>query len=188
MLHAKVVWSAYPHARVRRIDTSRAEAVPGVVRILTYQDVPVNEYGINIYDQPVLVAEGDKVRWVGDRIAVVVAETARAAEEARRLVEVRYDPLPVVSDPQEAMKPDAPLVHDERGDTNILKHVKIRKGDVEAGFARADVVVEGYYVTPHIEHAYLQPEAGLGYIDEQGRVTVICAAQWPYDDAQSKFG
>jgi len=67
MLHAKVVWSAYPHARVRRIDTSRAEAVPGVVRILTYQDVPVNEYGINIYDQPVLVAEGDKVRWVGDR-------------------------------------------------------------------------------------------------------------------------
>ncbi|MGD2177153.1 MAG: xanthine dehydrogenase family protein molybdopterin-binding subunit [Anaerolineae bacterium] len=182
MLHAKVVWSAHPHARVRRIDTSRAEAVPGVVQILTYQDVPVNEYGINITDQPVLVAEEDKVRWVGDRIAVVVAETERAAEEARRLVHVHYDPLPVVSDPREAMKPDAPLVHDEQGDTNILKHIKIRRGDVEVGFAQADVVVEGYYVTPHVEHAYLQPEAGLGYIDEEGRVTVVCAAQWPYDD------
>ena len=182
MLHAKVVWSEYPHARVRRIDTSRAEAYPGVVRVITYRDVPVNEYGINIYDQPVLVAEGDKVRWVGDRIAIVVAETERAAEEARRLVQVDYEPLPVVTDPREAMKPGAPLVHDERSDTNILHHIKIRKGDVEAGFAQADVIVEGYYITPHVEHAYLQPEAGLGYIDEEGRVTVICAAQWPHDD------
>jgi len=80
------------------------------------------------------------------------------------------------------MKPGAPLVHDKRGDTNTLKHIRIRKGDVEAGFAQADVIVEGYYITPHVEHAYLQPEAGLGYIDEQGRVTVICAAQWPHDD------
>lgn len=182
MLHAKVVWSEYPHARVRRVDTSKAEAYPGVVRVITYRDVPVNEYGINITDQPVLVAEGDKVRWVGDRIAIVVAETERAAEEARRLVEVDYEPLPVVTDPREAMKPGAPLVHDERSDTNILHHIQIRKGDVEAGFAQADVIVEGYYVTPHVEHAYLQPEAGLGYIDEQGRVTVVCAAQWPHDD------
>lgn len=190
MLHGKVVWSEHPHARVRRIDTSKAEAYPGVVRVITYQDVPVNEYGINITDQPVLVAEGDKVRWVGDRMAIVVAETERAAEEARRLVQVDYEPLPVVTDPREAMrspepvegKPGAPLVHDERGDTNVLRHIQIRKGDVEAGFARADVVVEGYYVTPHVEHAYLQPEAGLGYIDEQGRVTVVCAAQWPHDD------
>ena len=182
MLHAKVVWSEYPHARVRRIDTSRAETHPGVVRVITYKDVPVNEYGINITDQPVLVAEGDKVRWVGDRIAIVVAETERAAEEACRLVQVDYEPLPVVTDPREAMKPGAPLVHEERGDTNILRHIRIRKGDVEAGFAQADVIVEGYYVTPHVEHAYLQPEAGLGYIDEQGRVTVVCAAQWPHDD------
>ncbi|MBM3136005.1 MAG: aldehyde oxidase, partial [Chloroflexi bacterium] len=85
MLHAKVVWSEHPHARVRRIDTSPAEAAPGVVRVITYRDVPVNEYGINILDQPVLVAEGDKVRWLGDRIAIVVAESERAAEEGRRL-------------------------------------------------------------------------------------------------------
>jgi len=182
MLHAKVVWSEHPHARVRRIDTSKAKALPGVVRVITYRDVPVNEYGINIIDQPVLVAEGDKVRWVGDRIAIVVAETEQGAEEARRLVQVEYEPLSVVTDPQGAMKPGAPLVHDERGDTNVLHHIRIRKGDVEAGFAQADAIVEGYYVTPHVEHAYLQPEAGLGYVDEQGRVTVICAAQWAHDD------
>jgi len=181
MLHAKVVWSEHPHARVRRIDTSKAEAFPGVVAVLTYKDVPVNEYGINIMDQPVLVAEGDKVRWVGDRIAIVVAETERIAEAARKLVEVDYEPLPVVDDAREAMGADAPLVHEER-DTNVLERFKIRKGDVEAGFADSDVIVEGYYVTPYVEHAYLQPEAGLGYIDEEGRVTVIAAAQWAQDD------
>ncbi len=181
MLHAKVVWSEHPHARVRRIDTSQAEAYPGVVAVLTYKDVPVNEYGINIMDQPVLVAEGDKVRWVGDRLAIVVAESERIAEAARRLVEVDYEPLPVVDDPREAMKPDAPLVHEER-DSNVLERFKIRKGDMEAGFAEADVIVEGYYVTPCIEHAYLQPDAGLSYIDEKGRVTVVAAAQWAHDD------
>ena len=182
MLHAKVVWSEHPHARVRRIDTSRAEAVPGVVRVLTYRDVPVNEYGINILDQPVLVAEGDQVRWLGDRIAIVVAESERAAEEARRLVQVDYEPLPVVSDPREAMQPGAPRLHPERGESNVLHSIRIRKGDVAQGFAAADVVVEGTYVTPHVEHAYLQPEAGLGYIDDEGRVTVVAAAQWPHDD------
>jgi CO/xanthine dehydrogenase Mo-binding subunit len=182
MLHAKVVWSEHPHARVRRIDTSQAEAYPGVVRVITYRDVPVNEYGINVPDQPVLVAEGGKARWVGDRIGIVVAETERVADRARRLVRVDYEPLPVVCDPREAMKPGAPVVHEELGASNILRHVQIRKGDVEAAFAQADVVVEGYYITPLVEHAYLQPEAGLGYIDDEGRVTVLCASQWPQDD------
>ena len=198
MLHAKVVWSEHPHARVLRIDTSKAEAYPGVVAVLTYKDVPVNEYGINIMDQPVLVAEGDKVRWVGDRIAIVVAESERIAEAARKLVEVDYEQLPVVDDPREAMGPalspvactepsrsegpdGGPLVHEERG-TNMLKYFKVRKGDVEAGFARADVIVKGYYITPCVEHAYLQPDAGLGYIDEEGRVTVVAAVQWAQDD------
>lgn len=182
MLHGKVVWSEHPHARVHRIDTSPAEACRGVVRVLTYRDVPVNEYGINTPDQPVLVAPGDKVRWVGDRLAIVVAETERIAEQARRLVRVEYEPLPVVDDPRAAMQPGAPLVHGERAVTNLLHHIKIRKGDVDAGFAQADVIVEGQYTTPAVEHAYLQPEAGLGYIDEHGRVTVVCAAQWPHDD------
>ncbi len=181
-LYAKVVWSEYPHARVLEIDVSPAEALPGVVAILTSKDVPVNEYGINIMDQPVLVGEGEKVRWLGDRIAIVIGESEKIAQEARQLVRVEYEPLPVVSDPREAMKPGAPLIHEERGDSNILKHIKIRKGDIEKGFAEADVVMEKYYVTPHVEHAYMQPEAGVGYIDEKGRVTVIAAAQWCHDD------
>jgi len=181
-LYGKVVWSEYPHARVLKIDTSQAEALPGVVTILTSTDVPVNEYGINIVDQPVLAAEREKVRWLGDRIAVVIAESEQIAEKARKLVRVEYQPLSVVSDPREAMKPDAPLIHEERGDSNIIKHIKIRKGDIEKGFAEADVVIEGYYVTPHVEHAYMQPEAGIGYIDDQGRVTVIAAGQWSHDD------
>jgi CO/xanthine dehydrogenase Mo-binding subunit len=180
-LYAAVVWSEYPHARVVRIDTSAAEAMTGVVRILTYKDVPVNEYGINEIDQPVLVAEGEKVRWMGDRIAIVVAETERIARAAVREVHVEYEPLPVVTDPREAMKEDSLLVHEEKG-SNVLQHVRVRKGDVAAAFAQADVVVEDVYTTHCVEHAYLQPDAAIGYIDSQDRVTVISAAQWPHDD------
>ncbi|MCL6431579.1 MAG: molybdopterin-dependent oxidoreductase [Anaerolineae bacterium] len=179
MLHAVVVWAGYPHAGIRRIDPSTALVVPGVVAVLTHEDVPVNEYGINIYDQPVLAS--DKVRWLGDRVAVVVAESLRAAERARDLVKVDYEELPVVDNPLDGMKPDAPLVHEDRR-SNLLKHIYVRRGNVEEGFAAADVIVEGSYHTPFVEHAYLQPEAGLAYIDDEGRVTVICAAQWPHDD------
>ena len=180
-LYAKVVWSAHPHAVVKRIDTNAAEAVPGVVRVITYRDVPVNEYGINIYDQPVLVAEGDKVRWVGDRIAIVVAESEHIAAQARDLVRVEYELLPVVDDPRQAMKPGAPLVHEDR-ESNVLKHIVIRRGDVGLALAHADVVVEGYYTTHHVEHAYLQPDAALGFVDDDGRIAVISSCQWPADD------
>jgi CO/xanthine dehydrogenase Mo-binding subunit len=177
-LYAKVVWSEYPHARVLKIDASQSIAFPGVVKVITAQDVPVNEYGIVVPDQPVMVGEGEKVRWMGDRIAIVVAESEEIAREASRLVEVQYEPLPVVSDPREALKPGSPLVHPERGDSNIIGHVKIRKGDWEQGFAEADVVVESRYVTPSVEHVYMQPDAGMGYIDEDERITVISASQW----------
>jgi CO/xanthine dehydrogenase Mo-binding subunit len=177
-LYAKVVWSEYPHARVLKIDASQARAFPGVVKVIAAQDVPVNEYGIIVPDQPVLVGEGEKVRWTGDRIAIVVAESEEIAREASPLVEVEYEPLPVVSDPREAMKPGSPLVHPERGDSNIIGHVKIRKGDWEQGFAETDVVVESRYVTPSVEHVYMQPDAGIGYIDEDERITVISASQW----------
>jgi CO/xanthine dehydrogenase Mo-binding subunit len=180
-LHAKVVWSEHPHARVSKIDVSQAEALPGLVKVITARDVPVNRYGIIVRDQPVLVGEGDKVRWVGDRIAIVVAENEDIARQARRLVKVEYEPLPVVDDPREAMKADAPLIHEKR-DSNVFRHIKIRKGDWEQGFAEADVLVESYYLTPHVEHVYMQPDAGIGYIDDQGRVTVISSAQWPHDD------
>lgn len=178
-LYAKVTWSEYAHARILSIDTKAAEQVPGVHAVFTYKDVPVNEYGIYLMDQRVLAQ--DKVYSVGDPVALVVAESEKIAARAAGLVRVTYQPLPVVTDARLAMRPDSPLVHEERG-TNILYHIPIRAGDIEEGFARADVIVEGNYYTPRVEHAFMQPEAGLGYIDEQGRVTVICAAQWPHDD------
>jgi len=180
MLYARVLFSDRPHARILSIDTSAAEQVPGVVAVLTHKDVPVNEYGLIFKDQPAL--NGDKVRSMFDRVALVIAETERAARRARDLIRVEYEDLPVVTDPREAMKPGAPVIHD-RWPNNIQTHQHIRKGDVEAVFARDDVVmVEEEYFTPHQEHAYLQPEAGIGYIDEQGRVTVRSTGQWAHDD------
>ncbi len=180
MLYMKVLFSERVHARILGIDTSEAQQVPGVVAILTHQNVPVNEYGLMFKDQPAL--NGDKVRSLFDRVALVVAETHRAARQARDLVRVEYEDLPVVTDPREAMKPGAPVIHDAHPD-NVQTHQRIRKGEVDAVFARNDVVVvEMDYFTPHQEHAYLQPEAGIGFIDEQGRVAVRSAGQWSHDD------
>lgn len=180
MLHLKVLFSDRPHARILDIDTLEAERSPGVVAILTHEDVPVNEYGLIYKDQPALCS--DKVRSIFDRVALVIAETQRAASRARDLIRVEYEDLPALTDPREAMKPGAPLIH-ERWPGNVQSHQRIRKGGVEAVFARDDVViVESDYFTPHQEHAYLQPEAGIGFIDEQGRVTVHSAGQWNHDD------
>lgn len=188
MLHMKILFSDRPHARVVSIDTSQAEAAPGVIAVYTAKDVPVNEYGLQWQDQPVLCGPGsakpgaDIVRFVGDQVAAVVAETEAQAAAAVKLIKVEYEDRPVVTDPVEAMKPDAPRVHEHIGDSNICVHYKIRKGNVEEGFAQADVIVEGEYRTPVQEHAYLQPEAGLSYIDEDGRITVACGGQWTHED------
>ena len=191
MLFMKILFAERPHARVRSIDTSEAEHAFGVVAVFTARDVPVNEYGLQIPDQPVLcgpgssVEHGDVVRFVGDQVAAVVAETEAAAQAALKLIKVDYEDLPVLSDPIEAMKPGATILHPERGNTNVCVRYKVRKGDVEAGFALADVIVEAEYRTPVQEHAYLQPEAGLAYIDDQGRLTVACAGQWTHADRGS---
>src|SRR5271157_2950329 len=180
MLFMATLFAGRPHARVRAIDTAAAEAAPGVVAVFTARDVPVNEYGLQMPDQPVLCGPGsskpgtDVVRFIGDQVAIVVAQSEAAAQAALGLIQVEYEDLPIVSDPLEAMKADAPRVHQEIGDSNICVHYKIRKGDIEAGFAQADVIVECEYRTPAQEHAYLQPEAGLSYIDEEGRVTIVC--------------
>jgi len=142
MAYMKILFAERPHAIVRRIDTSKAEALPGVVAVFTAKDVPVNEYGLQINDQPVLCGPGssipgaDRVRFVGDQVAIVVAESEAIAEEALRHIEVEYEDLPVVTDPRQAMQPDAPLIHPERGDSNLCVHYRIRKGDIEAGSRR----------------------------------------------------
>ena len=130
------------------------------------------------------MVQADIVRCEGDRVAVIVAETEAIADHARNLVKVEYEDLPAVYDPAGALLPEAPRIHPERGDSNICVWDKIRKGDVESAFARADVIVEGEYHTPYQEHAYLQPEAGLAYLDEQGRITVECGGQWTHTDQE----
>ena len=190
MLHMKILFAGRPHARVKSINLDRAQAAPGVVAIYTAKDIPVNEYGLQWKDQPVLCGPGsskagtDVVRFVGDQVAVIVAETEAQAAAARDLTEVEYEDLPLVIDAEEAMKPGAPRVHEEIGDSNICVHYKIRKGDIEAGFKQADVIVESEYRTPVQEHAYLQPEAGLAYIDEEGHITVVAAGQWTHTDRE----
>ncbi len=187
--YMKILFANRPHAIIRSIDISEAEALEGVIAIFTARDVPVNEYGLIMPDQPVLCGPGstkpfaERVRWIGDQIALVVAETEEIAAKARDLIRVDYEDLPVVTDPLEAMKEGAPLLHPER-DSNIFCHYRIRKGDVEAAFAEADIIVEGEYRTPAQEHAYLQPEAGISFIDEEGRVTVIVGGQWAHEDRE----
>jgi CO/xanthine dehydrogenase Mo-binding subunit len=198
MLYAKILFAGRPHARILSIDTREAEALAGVVAVFTARDVPVNEHGLQTPDQPVLCGPGsskpgaDVVRWVGDQVALVVAETETIAAQARDLIRVDYQGLPVIADPFEALKPGAPPFHPDRQPNpahpelrttgNLISHHQIRKGDMAAGWSLADVIVEGEYHTPAQEHAYLQPEAGLSYIDEEGRVTVAVAGQWIWED------
>jgi CO/xanthine dehydrogenase Mo-binding subunit len=179
MLRLKVVFAGRPHARIRSLDTSAALAHPGVVAVFTASDVPYNAFGLIDADQPVLC--GEVVRFAGDKVALVAAETQEAAEAGAQLVHVEYEDQPVVTDPHAALAPDAPLVHEELG-SNLLLHVPIRKGDVARGFAEADVILEGDFATSWQEHAFLQPEAGVAWVDEQERVIVETAGQWLHED------
>ncbi|HEX6817363.1 MAG TPA: xanthine dehydrogenase family protein molybdopterin-binding subunit [Ktedonobacterales bacterium] len=179
MLHLAVVYAGRPSARIRALDAYAALASPGVVAVLTAADVPTNAYGLIDADQPVLC--DDVVRHEGDKIALVVADSPDAARAAAALVRVEYDDLSAVTDPRAALRDDAPLVHTARG-TNLLLHVPIRKGDTEAAFAAADVVLEGEFATSWQEHAFLQPEAGIAYLDDAGRVVVETAGQWLHED------
>ncbi len=187
--YMKILFAGRPHAIMRRVDTTAAELLPGVLAVLTAKDVPVNEYGLILPDQPVLCGPDsskphcDRVRFVGDQVALVVAESEAIAAEAIKLIEVDYEDLPVVTDVLQAMQSKDVLLHPERED-NVFCHYRIRRGEVKAGFKAADVIVEAEYHTPVQEHAYLQPEAGLGYIDEEGRVTVEVASQWTHEDQE----
>jgi CO/xanthine dehydrogenase Mo-binding subunit len=178
MLHCKTVFGHRVHARIDGIDASRALAQPGVVAVLTAADVPYNRYGLIDPDQEVLCSE--RVRYVGDRVALVVAADPDIAAAAARLVEVAYTDLPAVTDPHGALEPGAPLVHPQHG-TNVLLHQKIRKGDVEAAFAQADIVLTGTFTTSWQEHAYLQPDAGIAYYEGETLV-VETAGQWLHED------
>jgi len=187
--YMKILFANRPHAIIKTIETSKTEELAGVLAVFTAKDVPVNEYGLIMPDQPVLCGPGsskpyaDRVRFVGDQVAIVIAESEEIAAKGRDLIEVEFDDLIVVTDPLESMQKGTPLLHPDR-DSNIFCQYRIRTGDVEEAFKQADIIIEGEYRTPSQEHAFLQPEAGLGYIDEEGRVTVIVGGQWAHEDQE----
>lgn len=182
MLFARVLRSPHPHARVKAFDFSAAKAVPGVVGVFCGDDLPSpGLYGLNFADQSPLARTGGKVRYVGDGVAAVAAENPQAAEEALGLISVEYELLPVLRDMHSALAPGAPLMHENRPG-NILHSARLRHGDIDAGFSAAKVIVEGTYRTPLVDHAVLQPESGLAYMGEDGRVNLWVATQWAEED------
>jgi CO/xanthine dehydrogenase Mo-binding subunit len=191
MLWGKILRSPHPHARIRRIDAAAARRVPGVHAVVTGQDVPGHYIGKVLRDLPVLC--WDRVRYVGDRVAAVAAETVAAAEEALRLIDVEYELLPAVFDPLEAMRSDAPLLHDDvaayagapqrilatdvhNGQTRLAWS----KGDVERGFREADLVLEHTFHIPSRHQGYLEPFASVVAIDGDGRVQAWCSSKSPF--------
>jgi CO/xanthine dehydrogenase Mo-binding subunit/aerobic-type carbon monoxide dehydrogenase small subunit (CoxS/CutS family) len=175
MLHMAVLRSPHAHARILSIDASEAEAMPGVEGVITCADVPGEDgFGVYVHDQPVM-ARG-KARYVGEAVAAVAAQDEVTARLACAKIKVRYEPLPAVFDPEEAMRPGAPVLHDYAPE-NLTKHIPIRVGNVEQGFAGSDLIVEETYSTQQVEHAYLEPEAGLAYVDHDGVVTIVSPSQ-----------
>jgi CO/xanthine dehydrogenase Mo-binding subunit len=190
MLWGKALRSPYPHARIVRIDTSQARRLPGVHAVLTGEDVRGVLYGRRLRDVPVLANE--KVRFIGERVAAVAAESEDIAEEALRLIEVEYEELPAVVTVEEATRDDAPVLHPdvnsydglpkpvEGRHLNLFAHDVWTKGDLDVGFAEADVVVEAEYSTPKGHQAYLEPHACAVWIDAEGRVQVWASNKAPY--------
>jgi xanthine dehydrogenase molybdenum-binding subunit len=199
MLWAKIVRSPYPHARIKKINTSKALALPGVKAVITAQDLPplekdataplVGEVSISLNAIREITMASDKARYHGQSVAAVAAVDPFTAEEAARLVEVEYEELPVVEDVLEAMKPGAPLVHEdlcteEEGKrekasqpSNIAAHMVYSRGDVEAGFREADVILEHTYRTQMVHQGYLEPQACAARVEPDGKVIVWTSTQ-----------
>jgi putative selenate reductase molybdopterin-binding subunit len=192
LTHLKILRSPHAHARIVAIDASAARAVPGVVAVLTHEDAPQKLFSTgrhqivtdDVDDTRVL---DDVVRFVGQRVAAVVAETEAAAEEACRRIVVTYEVLPAVLDPEEAIRPGAPIVHAKGPETriadaarNIVAEVHGHVGDVGKGFAEADVVHERTYRSQRVQHAHLETHAAIGWIAEDGRLTLRTSSQVPF--------
>jgi xanthine dehydrogenase molybdenum-binding subunit len=182
MLHGQTLRAGVPHAILRRLDISRARDLEGVQAVLTAEDIPgENAHGVVIKDWPVLVGVGEKARYVGDALAIVAAETPEIASNALGLIEFEFEPLPLVTDPVQAREQNAPLVH-ESG--NLLKHIKVQKGDVQSGTSEADVLLEEYFFTPSTEQAFLEPECSIAVPTSGGRIEVYVGSQIPYADRE----
>jgi carbon-monoxide dehydrogenase large subunit len=190
-LWGKILRSPYPHARIKSIDTSKAWKVPGVKAIVTGKDEPEHYQGKSIRDIPVLC--WDKVRYIGDKVAAVAAESRDAAEEAVNLIDVEYEELPAVFDVLDAMKPGAPVLHDNApaydgapaeimapAGGNVVNKLTFGKGDIEKGFAAADLVLEHTFRMPIHHQGYLEPQSFLVKIDDDGTVNAWASTKGPF--------
>jgi len=188
MVYGKAVRAGVPHALVKKVDGSRAANMPGVLAVLTAKDIPgKNVMGPITADQPVFCDEDNPVRFVGDALALVVGETLEAVEAAAAAVEYELEALPVIASTEQALAAGAPAlqehlrsIHPES--PNVLGHYTTYKGDIEAGFREADVIVEGEYETPFVEHAYMELECSLAVPEADGSVTIYCGSQGPVED------
>ncbi len=194
MLVAKVLRSPHAHARITHIDASRARALPGVAAVLTWQDIPRVVYSTAGQSDPIpgpldSFSLDQKVRFVGDRVAFIAAETEEIAEQALALIDVAYEPLPAVLDAGEAMQPGAPCIHDEPEYTdfaesdasrNLAAHIHIDIGNVEKGFAEADRIFEADYEVPKVQQAHIEPHVVITYWDEDDRLVIRTSTQVPF--------
>ena len=177
MVYGSAVRSQYPRARVLGIDASKARALPGVVAVFTAEDIPgENKVGHIKHDQYSLVPVGGLTHWLGDPVALVVAEDQETLEKAKKLVKVTYEPLPAVHGPEEARRSDAPRVFDEEQD-NVQAHKHVSRGDAAGAIARSKYVISKHFETPWTEHAFLEPECAVAYMDEDGYVRVLSTDQ-----------
>jgi CO/xanthine dehydrogenase Mo-binding subunit/aerobic-type carbon monoxide dehydrogenase small subunit (CoxS/CutS family) len=180
MLYAKAKRAMIPHGFLTKLDISKAKALPGVVAVLTAEDIPgEHNHGLVIFDWPVMVGVGERVRYMGDAIAIIAAETLEIANQASALIEAEFDLQPVITNPVQARQEGVPQIH-EKG--NLLKHIKVRKGDMEKGFAEADVILEHTFHTPMYDHAFIEPECSIGVPLADGRMEIYCGSQIPYQD------
>ncbi len=180
MLYAKAKRAMIPHGFLKKLDISKAKALPGVAAVLTAEDIPAEKnHGLVIFDWPVMVGIGERVRYVGDALAIVAAETQEIAEQAVGLIEAEFDLQPVITNPVQARQEGVPQIH-EKG--NLLKHIKVRKGDMDAGFASADVILEHTFHTPTTDHAFIEPECSIGVPLPDGRMEIYVGSQIPYQD------
>ena len=194
MLVAKVLHSPVAHARIRKIDAAKARALPGVAAVLTWKDIPRVVYSTAGQSDPIpgpldAFSLDQKVRFVGDRVALIAAESEAIAVQAMGMIQVEYDPLPAILDPAEAMKDGAPRIHDEPEyvnfadsdpSRNLAAHIHIDIGDVERGLAEADQIFEGEYQVPKVQQASIEPHAVVTYWDEDNRLVIRTSTQVPF--------
>jgi xanthine dehydrogenase molybdenum-binding subunit len=180
LLHARVKRAGVPHAILQEVQVEKARRLPGVIAVLTAEDLPgAKKHGLISSDWPILVGVGERIRYPGDAVALVAAESLDTADRALDLIELEVEPQPVVSGPVQAHDPEAPQLH-EKG--NLLKHIKVRKGDLEQGQEDADLILEHTFTTPTMEHAFLELECSIARPTEEGRMEVYVGSQIPYED------